>query len=824
MLGMSSSLKRRLAGFFLLIAFSAPGASEDAIFHFDIQPQPLSSAIRALSERAGIQALYAEALVEGRASAGLRGAYTVRQALERLLQGSGLRFEFSAPDIAIVKAAPESGLASDRPGSKDTSTDMPVLVVSATRDLLELRRAPASVNVVTSLDLEKRGTLVLDQAVSIIPGAYSRRFKGFMDAEPRIMLRGMPNQARTLIMLDGIPLNNAYNGAVNFNSIDVDGIERIEIARGPFSSLYGGSAMGGVVNIFTKRVEKPFGMIRLGYGDAFHEGKAQKDLFDVLVRGGLRPLGALGLSASYRYRSTDGYPTTLINRTAPPPAGISGAVRTTDTQGNTRYAIGTAGYNGFREDVAAIRGDYAFPDGSVLDFSASLNRSEYDYDMPTTFLRDEGGDPVFSSGTAILESDFLSGTGGIEQTNYTAAYTHGWNEVVGKLAIGYISHGPRWFTIPGAEANLSGGPGRVSENDASHWLVDWQLTFPLGRRHSLTAGFYLSEGWAHNQDYGLTDYKDREAKTDLTHESRGRIRAYALFLQDQYDFSEKVTAYLGARLDSWENGAGMSNQVSVEGFPRAYPDHRASAFSPKLALVYKYAPRTSYRVSIGRAFRAPSISELFHTTAGATGIVTAGNPELRPETTVSWEVGVSHTLGSGVNVDLVYFDNAMKGFIYRRTVNPSLREYDNAGEAYSRGYELGLSGGFAGSMQWYANYTYVDARIVRNAALPESEGKFLTLIPNQVLNLGADWERGRFSVGGGVRHVDMRFGRDDNLDTVRGVYGGYDAYTIAEARAGYRIGRNVSLSLFVHNLFDQEYYDLWVAPRRSWFAQVSFNL
>lgn len=808
---------------FLVMTLMTASVYGEELIEFNVPAQPLSSALKVLSEQADIQALYPEEIVANRQSQHLAGRYTTRQALEMLLLDSGLEFDFTDSDTVIVKVNGNPSTAR-RPSVTNTTSTLPLMVVSATRSEMSIKESPASVSVLTSDDLEKRNAQTLDQAVSIVPGTYSKRLKGFMDSEPRINLRGMPSQARNMIMVDGVPLNNAYNGAANFNSIDMDSIERIEIVRGPFSSLYGGSAMGGVVSVFTKRVDEPFATVKLGYGNAFKEDEAQQNMFDGLISGGLRPFDALGLSLSYRYRSTDGYPTSIVNRTTPPPAGLTGAIQTTDTQGNTRYAIGNTGDNGYWEDIVTIRGDYRFSEISALDFSISDNSSEYDYSAPTTYLRDINGDPVFSSGTAIRESNFLSGIGGIEQTNYAATYTHGWNNVMGKLALGYVKHNPRWFTLPGTTATLDGGPGTLSANEASHWLADWQLEFPLGNQHILTAGVYYSESEAHNQSHNLTNYKDRDSKTDLTHESMGEVSSYALFIQDQYDLSDRITAYTGLRADKWKNSDGMANQVGATGFPIFYEDRTESALSPKAALVYKYTPNTAYRISAGKAFRAPGINELFHTTSGAGGVITAGNPELKPETTVAWEFGVAHTLPNGISIDAAYFNNAMKDFIYRRTVSATLREYQNAGKAHSRGYEFGISGKLIQSINWYANYTHADAKIDENPTLPETEGKYLTLIPKTTWNIGTDWKRDKLSLSGSVHSVDERFSRDDNLDTTHDVYGAYDAYTIAEAKLAYQFNENIGASLAIDNLFDEEYYDFYKAPGRSWFAQVSFTM
>lgn len=77
-----------------------------------------------------------------------------------------------------------------------------------------------------------------------------------MDTLAGLSLRGFSEQKRTLILMDGVPLNDSYSGGVRYGGLLPENVERIEVAKGPFSSLYGGYAMGGVVNILTKMPKK----------------------------------------------------------------------------------------------------------------------------------------------------------------------------------------------------------------------------------------------------------------------------------------------------------------------------------------------------------------------------------------------------------------------------------------------------------------------------------------------------------------------------------------------------------------------------------------
>jgi iron complex outermembrane receptor protein len=171
----------------------------------------------------------------------------------------------------------------------------------------------------------------------------------------------------------------------------------------------------------------------------------------------------------------------------------------------------------------------------------------------------------------------------------------------------------------------------------------------------------------------------------------------------------------------------------------------------------------------------------------------------------------------------------MKDFIYRSdtgtvdSLNRPILLLINAAKAESRGVELGLSGNI-GHVHWFGNYTYTKAKIIDNPAVPTSEGKFLTFIPEHAANVGADWTRGRYTVSGAVRYADDRFATDDNTDTVHDVYGAYSAYTLVEAKLGYQITDHLKAALSLDNITDEEWFDNNPGPGRSWFFEISSDL
>ena len=147
------------------------------------------------------------------------------------------------------------------------------MVVTATRTEVSIDRAPASVELIKGKDLKRRNIITLTDALKALPGISVRKSKGLMDSLSQINLRGMPYERRTLIRLDGVPLNGGYYGGIKtfWQGFSKETIDRIEVAKGPFSSLYGGNAMGGAVSIFTRMPKKrEFGISHILGNDRYH--------------------------------------------------------------------------------------------------------------------------------------------------------------------------------------------------------------------------------------------------------------------------------------------------------------------------------------------------------------------------------------------------------------------------------------------------------------------------------------------------------------------------------------------------------------------------
>jgi vitamin B12 transporter len=123
------------------------------------------------------------------------------------------------------------------------------VVVSASLDSTDREKIPASVTVIDAREIEARQVTNLSEALSLVPG-FTVSPLGSLGQQTSVFTRGSESD-QTLLLWNGIALNDPYFGGANWQFIPTDGVERIEVVRGPFSALYGSTAMGGVVQVLS---------------------------------------------------------------------------------------------------------------------------------------------------------------------------------------------------------------------------------------------------------------------------------------------------------------------------------------------------------------------------------------------------------------------------------------------------------------------------------------------------------------------------------------------------------------------------------------------
>jgi vitamin B12 transporter len=234
------------------------------------------------SNRAAALAL-AATMITGATAPGLSAEYPgagapAAQAGEAPMTGVG------APARAGEAPAAQAGVPAEQPPAGGESARLEPVVITATRVEQPVSQVGSAVTVITGEELRRRGIEFVADALQEVPGLTVPR-AGTRGKATSLFLRGA-NSNQTLVLIDGVRVNDPVNGGFDFGALGTDNIERIEVIRGPQSPLYGSDAIGGVVNIITRRGRGPVSATVTGLAGNYHT-------FDVggSVRGGTEQIG-----------------------------------------------------------------------------------------------------------------------------------------------------------------------------------------------------------------------------------------------------------------------------------------------------------------------------------------------------------------------------------------------------------------------------------------------------------------------------------------------------------------------------------------------------
>lgn len=654
------------------------------------------------------------------------------------------------------------------------------VVVSASGFEQKITDAPASISVISREDLQQKRYNNLAQALGDVEGIDIGQSTG-KTGGLNISIRGMPSQY-TLILIDGRRQNAAGNVTPNgFGETStsfmppLSAIERIEVIRGPMSTLYGSDAMGGVVNIITRKVAKEWtGSLTQDYTYQEHREFGDTRNTSIYASGPLVD-GLLGLqvrgSLFNREESTlefgDGIE---VSKRGPSPVegdnNTLGARLTLTPHEDHDFGLdierGRQAYNNDECQLGTL-------DGQNRDCTARATTAN-GYTDELRFEREQ----IALTHTARL------GFGTLD-----SSLMHNTTETIGR-------------TIPGnVIGNSAGIPGTLIGDDrdleTTNLVFDTKLVTPIGESHIGTIG---GQWWKAEMTDGIA-LDDFEQKT------------WAVFAEDEWRLRDDLALTLGARYDDHETFGGHIS-------PRAY-------------LVWNTTDNWTLKGGISRGYRTPDLNDLHSGINGVTGqgtITTIGNPELEPETTTSTEFGMYFDSLSGFNANATLFHNKFKDKIASGDpITSPLCAGNNGGtclqqinidEAVTQGLELAASWEFAPAWTLSGNYTYTDSEQKSG----DNKGEPLTNTPEHLANAKLNWQttdRLNLWLKSEYRGERARFtSKYENLDNANGTYSTnqsiYDtlgkntkAFTLLHLGGSFKATKNLTLNASIYNLLDKDF-------------------
>jgi iron complex outermembrane receptor protein len=696
------------------------------------------------------------------------------------------------------------------------------MVVTATKTAKIASEAPATVTVVTAKEIENKNAHRIEEALAGAPGVFIRDLGSEQPSNymNQITLRGIPGYYRTGILVDGVSINNAFSGGVNMSVVPVDDIDQIEVVPGPFSSLYGGAGMSGVVNIITKSPSKreisvkgdigshDFKSLTLGYRDKISD--------------------SLGISLSYGHKESDGYTNEYVSKTpsgAPAGTVVTGWQKTQTKTGSTTYIIGDKGKEAWEQDNYGAKLFLKLSPVSKLTLDASYLTHWTIDGQGNTYLTAAG--VPFSNGTATIDgkkttvkaTDFLNTTNGENLTRYAASYeTLLANDYKLKVNLSHQKN-EYWYTSIDSHATNINGTGKFSDIPANKIDGDVQISFPVGGYQYLVVGTSFNKSDLHKKVYSLANWREENDTGALGDWANGNSQSMAAYIQDEIAVTDQLTLFGGVRYDNWSTD-GVYN---ISGTTSVFDKRSSSAVSPKIAAVYKFDQGTIVKGAVGKAFRAPNLSDMYSGYKASSGTVIRPNPSLKPELVTTSEIGAEHAFKTGTLLRATYYQSKLTDLIYSSTAGGFTDKY-NAGTAETEGIDLEARQKLSSDLTAFINATLVSTTITENSAKPTSVGKQIPLQAEKMANIGIEGRHGPWSGSIIGSYVGKMYSTDDNSDTVDNVPGSYDPYFVVNAKLAYKIDKTLTASLSIKNLFDREYFQgSSKADERSVYLGIGFR-
>jgi outer membrane receptor for ferrienterochelin and colicin len=634
------------------------------------------------------------------------------------------------------------------------------VVVAATKSEVKLKDVPANVTVVTKEEIEGASIQNVDDLLENLAGIEGvQRYTGIAYTIPiSVFMRGIKGAHRVLVMIDGIPLNDSLNGFVNWNEISLDAVERVEIVRGPFSSLYGSNAMAGVINIITKKVEEGFkAEIKPNLGNYEYSN------YGVNLSVGMDRLSyslVLNKLHNDNYLFRDSIIEEKWDRTVPPIGGFvikKWNVENFDTDdlnliANVNAKIGE-------------RSEITFS-GGYFDCESGMGKTEFLY---TSNLPEKDNKSEKKYYRLNLIGKTLIGDNRI---SFITSYHHAGNKYWGE---NYGGMTPEPYSYPYYVPTLM-------EYDSDDSGLELRLNRALGKKHLLTLGM---EGRLNKGQWSLINTGTGQAVAEKKMDKSADTEA--LYIQDEISQSQKLRFILGARLD--------------------YHSEFGSAFSPKLSMLYRFSDKTRIHTSVGQAFNAPTLGQLYQPEwMRIPMLIFRSNPDLDPEKVTSYEFGFEHTFTEKVLGKLTLFRNDTKDLIDLETVKeptgtePGIEQYGNIEKTYSQGVETELEALILPGLTGYLNHTYLEAE-------DKQINEALDYTPHNRLNLGLrfskDFGRIRLRISPQVRYVSSQYTTDRKTDVRYKI----DDYFISDLNFMAKLRENIELFLTCKNLTNEKIED-----------------
>ncbi|MCR6572950.1 TonB-dependent ferric enterobactin receptor CfrA [Campylobacter insulaenigrae] len=633
-------------------------------------------------------------------------------------------------------------------------------IVSASGFSQDIKEAPATINVIDKKQLQSKPYRDIAEAIADVPGVDLYASKG-KTGSYNITMRGITGY--TLVLIDGRRQGiggevgpNGFNEIANSLLPPISSIERIEVIKGPMSTLYGSEALGGVINIITKKISKEW-ETSVSLDGVFNTNRDWGNSYGTSIYSS-GPLmdDRLGLTLRFRefYRSLSEVKSKDKNGNLVPASMSQNPTKANNFNLGTRLSFLVDDYNTLIFDIDFSKNHYDNRKGQMGTLTTKPNTGgltggytkTMEVDKLVTYLSHEGVYENFST-TSTIQYNRVSNDG---------------REVVGQATQPHL--------------------GENRDIIAEDIIFDTKAVIPLGQSHILSVG----------GEYRLEKMQDK-----IANPTNFDQYLLAIFAEDEYSIRDDLRFTFGTRYNHHEI---FGNNIS----PRAY-------------LVYNPTEKLTLKGGVSTGFRTPYANRLIagaYNYGGQGKIPLYGNPDLKEETSLNYELAAIY------NTDLFYvsatgFLTNFKDKISSRSFKnnetiPGVGNCDaqagcsqsiNHGKVEYKGIELGAGISPIENLNLDLAYTYLDSEIKDGDKKVIGKPEENSLKHNIMLKAGYNIFNKFYPWAKGEWQIDRYMGNEYREY--------YKDIFLASMGVRYDINKQWNINAAIYNLFDKSFTNAW---------------
>ena len=594
-------------------------------------------------------------------------------------------------------------------------------VVTATKTQLEKKEVPQSVEVITEQKIKELGAYSVQDAL---------RLANNIDVQDngmtgnQVQLRGNSTM-HTLILVDGKRMaaenTQSSQNAYELKRINISDVERIEIIRSNGSALYGSDAIGGVINIITKKSTTPSISVNMHTGTkdeatSFMYSSGKQGKLSLKIGGGIEKVRKLDSGVYKSYSSS----------------GASTDASGTNMYGTRRFL--NTGLSYAFDDNHSLDFDMNFMREQLKSFSWSSMATDYTETQMTTllgFLRKQaiaGGAPAAMVNSQVFVNGLLKKGYTMEQLNasmpdpttikkYPQLSSHFYDNTRSDYSLGYNGKDGKhdynfrtyfselrkdntsWYK------NLNTNADKFVDFDQNNYkqlVVEGKDSYKMDENNTLTFGAEYKKdimNGTHLKGRG-SDLHDVTVNGKSKTSSEVSSETAAVYLQNEWKIGDKLLLIPAVRID--------------------HHDSFGTHTSPKLGATYKLSENARLKANWGKGYRAPTLYELYaqmeKVAMAPMPVNVIGNPDLQPEESTNFDFGFEAEKGK-VSGKVTYYQNKIKNMIDGGDYDPDKlaqniiwTEYINRGEVEIKGLESEIGYNFDEHWSVRGVYNYLDAK------------------------------------------------------------------------------------------------------------------